>query len=156
MFLDLYPFSVFPMFSDNTSQYVVIEINDSDGNELRAADYGLRALLLANHSQRYGLKLGPCYFDNHEKIQMDRVQSFLASNFPDQQYPIVIRHWSRGFDQTTRTIKNLTEPDEFRIEHPSVGIATGDAKPDSLDAFSNKHDTEKSNDQASNQQGAIR
>jgi len=148
VFLDLYPFSVFPMFSDNASQYVVVEIEDINGNQLKTTDYGLYKVRLANRSQRYGRNLGPCYFDNHETIKADQVQAFLVSNFPDQQYPIVLRHWKRGFDQATRTIKNLTEPREFRIEQVSVGITGREAKPSGIDDFSDTLIADHSNTQA--------
>ena len=136
------------MYSDNTSQYVVTEISDIDGNQLKATDYGLHERILANHSQRYGVKLGPSYFDDHETIQADQVRAFLASNFPDQQYPVVIRHWTRGFDQATRTIKDLTEPQEFRIEQASVDIASGDAQPRRLGTSSDTLNADISNIQA--------
>lgn len=148
IFLDLYPFSVFPMFSDNASEYTVVEIKDIDGNELKASDYGLRKLLLANRSQRYGLKLGPCYFDDFETIQIEQVNSFLAANFPDQKYPIVVRHWTRGFDQSTRTIQNLTSPQELRIDHLSLANSQTEQQ--------NNGQAETHVGQAENQIGAIR
>ena len=129
VFLDLYPFSVFPMFSDNTSEYVVIEVSDADGKELRASEYGLHKLVLANRDQRYGFNPGPRYFDEHETITPQQVNEFLAANFPDQKYPIVVRHWTRGFDQSTRTIRNLTQPQQFKIEGTNFPGAVS-AKPD--------------------------
>lgn len=116
VFLDIYPFSVFPMFSDNASEYVVVEVTDADGEELNAADYGLRKTQLAIRSQRYGHRLDPCYFDDHDTFELEKLTKFLSANFPDEQYPIVVRCWTRGFDQSTRTIQNLTEPQQFRID----------------------------------------
>lgn len=156
IFGNLYPFSIFPMFSDNASQHVVIEIEDIDGNRLSTDDYGLTVLLLANHSGRYGLKRGPCYFEEHPEMQVEEVREFLASNFPDQPYPIVIRHWVRGFDQETRTIQNLTEVAEFQIDPTSVAKAPDETQPSNPKTFSNTPSTDSSNDQAKNQQGAIR
>lgn len=151
MFLDLYPFSVFPMFSDNASEYVVIEVNDVDGNELQAAQYGLYKLMLANRSQRYGLKLGPCYFDDYETINAKQVNAFLAANFPDQEYPIVVRHWTRGFDKSTRTIQNLTNPQQFQIDNVVLATAQAETSPGNLTA-----EAIESDKQAKIQIGTIR
>ena len=148
LFLDLYPFSVFPMFSDNTSQYVVVEVRDIDGNPLNVGQYGLQKIRLANRSQRYGLRLGPNYFDDYETIQAEQVKDFLASNFPDQAYPIVLRHWTRGFDQTTRTINNLTDPHEFRIDQASVCIAAEEVQSGSLKVSSGVLETGNSKEKA--------
>ena len=54
LFLDLYPFSVFPMFSENVSERLFVDVTDEQDNPLDPQDYGLLKVQIANGHQRYG------------------------------------------------------------------------------------------------------
>ena len=69
LFLDLYPFSVFPMFSENVSERLFVDVTDEQDNPLDPQDYGLLKVQIANGHQRYGYDLGPCYFDQYAAIE---------------------------------------------------------------------------------------
>ena len=116
LFTDLYPFSVFPMFSDNCSEHLTLEITDAESKRLNPIDYGLFKVQMANRDQRYGYNFGPSYFDRNQEIQESKMRSFLKKNYPDKAYPIVIKYRVRGFDETTGRMGDIVGPTEIKID----------------------------------------
>ena len=115
LFLDLYPFSVFPMFSENTAEHLFVEITDELGNPLNPIDYGLLFVQLANRQQRYGYDLGPSYFDQHAEIEPSQVKEFLEQYYPQNFYPILVKHSVRGFDEVSARVIDLQDRREFKV-----------------------------------------
>ena len=116
IFLDLYPFSVFPMFSDNTSHHVFVDLHDANGVAIDPAAYGLQKLQIGNRDQRYGFDRGPCYFDQHQRIDPDRVREFLRRHYAAQSYPIGVTYRVRGFDKSVGKVRDLVGPHNFTVD----------------------------------------
>lgn len=104
------------MFSDNTSEHLILEVYDSENNSIAPQRYGLAKTQLANHNQRYGYDLGPNYFQSHREIEPLKIQAFLAANFPRNKYPITIRYRVRGYDDSAGGIVNVSGPTEFVVD----------------------------------------
>ena len=122
LFLDLYPFSVFPMFSENVSERLFVEIADEFDNPLPPQNYGLLKVQIANGQQRYGYDLGPSYFDHYSEIEPKQVKVFLEAYYPHNQYPIVVKYRVRGYDEATARVTDLQEQREFTIAFDKTKI----------------------------------
>mgnify|MGYP000391708284 CR=1 FL=1 len=116
VFTHLYPYSTFPMFSDNSSEHLLVEVLDFENNQIAPQQYGLRKFQLYTRDQRYGYDPGPNYFESNTEIELSKLRSFLATNFPKNKYPITVRYRTRGYDETAGCVVDICGPTEFVLD----------------------------------------
>lgn len=102
IFVDLFPFSAFPMYSDNRDRHRFFEIVDGDGIARAALDYGLVEVTTGNRDQRYGIKLPPLFFDEYDVPSRDNVVAFLNAHYMHNDYPIHVSLYELSFDASQR------------------------------------------------------
>ena len=116
LFTTLYPYSAFPMFSDNSGEHLLVEVLDFENNQIAPQQYGLRKFQTYTRDQRYGYDQGPNYFESNTEIELSKLRSFLAANFPKNQYPITVRYRTRGYDESAGCVKDIRGPTEFVLD----------------------------------------
>ena len=116
LYSDLYPFSVFPMFSDREASYVKIEITGPDGQSLRPIEYGMEKLQIANRDCRYGYRRKACYFNKYSQVKPESVQSFLKEHYPNNPYPIEVAYKVRGYCAERAAIADLVPLTKFTVD----------------------------------------
>tara|TARA_R110002049_G_scaffold4601_5_gene32086 strand:- start:128919 stop:129377 length:459 start_codon:yes stop_codon:yes gene_type:complete len=104
IFGDMYPFTMFPMYSDNRDFVHIFEIENADGEALVPQDYGLAEIMLAVSDQRYGTHLRPRYFQHYDEITQANIEKFLSRFYPAQAYPIRVKSHRRGYSRIEQCI----------------------------------------------------
>ena len=116
LYSDLYPFSVFPMFSDREATYVEMAITGPDGKSLDPSAYGMEKLQLANRDCRYGFRRAVCYFEQFSQVEPQRVQSFLKEHYPHNSYPIEVAYKVRGYCPERGAVTDIVPLTRFTVD----------------------------------------
>jgi hypothetical protein len=124
LYLDMYPFSVFPMFSDNRDMATVFEVFDPSGQQVNPLRYGLVDIKVANRDQRYGVVPPPYFKDYFDEVNASHLRQFLQHFYPHEAYPIRVRYFHRGFSAEARKVIVLDTPAEWDLD-----LADSDSEP---------------------------
>lgn len=114
---EVYPFSSYPMFSDNTGGRMVFSVTTPDGAPLDELDYGLFDRTLNVRGVRFAYRPKPYYADRYDSIDADHVRTFLYRYHRDAIYPILVRAMHRGLDEDRRRVVTLRHQ-TFRVDAP--------------------------------------